>query len=397
MLGLCLLALLTVGQSVQADYEVRLNAGSFARAQSLIVFDCPDSIWNPELRFGGEVIPVQLGVDGRLYALIEGLNAGEVRNFKLANRESPSVSNDGVWVARAGDQYRFELNGRSVVQYQAGPSELPRTGIDPLFQRGGYLHPVWSPSGRVITDDYPANHLHHHGIWVSWTKTEFDLRQPNFWEMGSGKGTVEFVAVDHYWSGPVFGGLRSRHRFVDLTAPDPVVVLNETWELKVYALTLKDARFHVFDLRFAQSAATDKALKLPKYRYGGLGFRGHHDWDGEENASFLTGLGEGDRVKGHATRAPWCYVGGLVEGAKSGVAILCHPENFRAPQPMRIHPKEPFFCYAPAQIGNWEIAPGKPYDVAYRFVVFDGEPDQSVIDQVWKDYAEPVQVSVEKR
>ena len=215
--------------------------------------------------------------------------------------------------------------------------------------------------------------------------------------MGSGKGTVEFVAVDNYWSGAVFGGLQARHRFVDMTLPDPVTVLNEVWELKVYSRVIDDAKFHVFDLRFKQSCATEKPLKLPQYRYGGLGFRGHHDWDGAENASFLTGLGETDRVKGHATRAPWCHIGGLVNGKKSGVAILCHPGNFRAPQPMRIHPHEPFFCYAPAQMGDWEIAPGQPYAVEYRFVVFDGAPEKAVIDLVWQDYAEPVQVAVVER
>ena len=57
----------------------------------------------------------------------------------------------------------------------------------------------------------------------------------------------------------------------------------------------------------------------------------------------------------------------------TGIAILCHPENFRAPQPMRLHPKEPFVCYAPSQLGDWAIEPGRPYVSRYRFVVKDGK------------------------
>jgi hypothetical protein len=45
----------------------------------------------------------------------------------------------------------------------------------------------------VVTDDYPANHKHHHGIWFAWTRVDFEGRKTDFWNMGDGKGTVEFV------------------------------------------------------------------------------------------------------------------------------------------------------------------------------------------------------------
>ena len=45
----------------------------------------------------------------------------------------------------------------------------------------------------------------------------------------------------------------------------------------------------------------------------------------------------------------------------AGIGFLCHPDNFRAPQNMRIHPSEPFFNFAPCQTGDFDIAPGKPY------------------------------------
>ena len=49
-------------------------------------------------------------------------------------------------------------------------------------------------AGRVITGDYPPDHIHHHGVWFAWTKTEFEGRHPDFWNMGDGTGTVEFAA-----------------------------------------------------------------------------------------------------------------------------------------------------------------------------------------------------------
>ena len=74
-----------------------------------------------------------------------------------------------------------------------------------------------------------------------------------------------------------------------------------------------------------------------------------------------------------------------------------HPSNFRAPQPMRLHPTEPFFCYAPQQGGDMEIKPGDTYISRYRFVVHDGPPDRADLERLWNDYAHPpvVRVTVE--
>jgi hypothetical protein len=54
---------------------------------------------------------------------------------------------------------------------------------------------------------------------------------------------------------------------------------------------------------------------------------------------------------------------------------------------MRIHPSEPFFCYAPSQAGNFEIKPGKAYVAKYRFIVYDGKPDIEFIQNMWDNYS----------
>ena len=79
----------------------------------------------------------------------------------------------------------------------------------------------------------------------------------------------------------------------------------------------------------------------------------------------------------------------------AGVAILDHPANFRHPQGMRLNPDEPFFCFAPEQLGEFAIEPGKPYVARYRFVVADGPADAAEINRLWNDYANPPAVKVE--
>lgn len=374
---------------------VSLEAGARARVNAVVSFALPsDSRGSVILAksAAGTPTPVQVDPSGRGWLLVPELPAGATTTYEIVKVDEAVDNPATVSVDRLGSKLRIRRAARTILEYQAEPGELPRPDIKDAFRRGGYLHPVTTPNGTVITDDFPPNHVHHHGIWFPWTKTRFEDREPDFWNMGEGKGRVEFVKLDRFWSGSVHGGFVAEHKFVDLLAPGGKDVLKEKWTLRVYPGPEGANAAWMFDLESVQTCLTDEPLILPEYHYGGLGFRGHWDWNGAERTFWLTSNGETDRVKGHATRANWCYVGGVTAGKRAGIAILGHPENFRAPQPMRIHPTEPFFCFAPQQLGEMRIEPGKPYISRYRFIVLDGAPSPERLEAFWRDYAEPVRV-----
>ncbi len=385
----------------QADpvYDVTVEAGKIDRLQSVVHFPLPDGLADGPLYLEnvvGKQYPVQRHNEGGWF-ILEDLKAGQKATYTLHVDTSRAPQDASGVAALLGDgNVTFSLLDNVVFKYNNAKTVLPRNNIDQIYRRGGYIHPVHTPSGILITNDYPSNHVHHHGIWAAWTNTRFQGRKPDFWNMGQGTGTVEPVAMDTTWSGPVMGGVIGRHRYVDLSADAPVDVLNETWETRVFAVNDEDTPYHLFELRVTQTTASNNFLTLPKYRYGGVGFRGHDQWEGVKNTYFLTSEGKG-RLEGHGTKARWCHIGGYVDGAFAGVAILGHPDNFRAPQPMRIHPTEPFFNWAPSQAGDWTIRPGTPYEAVYRFVVMDGEPDKAFIDRLWRDWAKPAKVKLKKR
>jgi len=389
----CALSLHAAGRQGQ----IRVLAGDYDRRDSIVWFTLPAGA--PEFQQladeRGNMIQLQPDREGHACFIEKELKHRSARIYRLVSAKSNDDPGDGVQVIREGSQLKCSVANQPVFHYQAHVVELPRPDIKPIFQRGGYLHPLLTPNGKLITDDYPPNHLHHHGIWFSWTKTEFEGRQPDFWNMGEGKGKVEFVAVDKTWSGLVHGGFQSRHRFVDLTAAEPKVALNETWQVTLYNVGRSANRYWMVDLVSTQHCATASPLKLPKYHYGGLGFRGNWTWNGKDKTFFLTSEGETDRVKGNETRGRWCHISGDVDGARVGIAILCHPDNFRAPQPMRLHPAEPFFCYAPSQLDDREISPGKPYVSRYRLIVADGPPDKAELERLWNDYAHPPTITID--
>ena len=383
---------LALGQAAAADYSLRVDAGQHARRNTPVSFSMPDTdqahwqLTGP----GGKAVAIQADDRGLATFIIGKLPAFETAVYKLAPTAKPTHGN-AVRLAEQNGKLQITIGDRTVLHYQAEKSELPRGDLEPIYRRGGYLHPVVTPGGTVITDDYPHNHKHHHGIWFPWTNTLFEGRKPDFWNMGNGTGTVEFTGLTGQWSGPVYAGFLSTHRFVDLITNPKKVALTETWRVQVYAT---GQAYHLFELESVQRCAGESKIQFPKYRYGGLGFRGHGDWDGKENCFYLTANGENDRIKGHATRARWCHIGGRTGGKLGGIGVLCHPGNFRFPQPMRIHPSEPFFNFAPSQAGDWEIKPGDDYVSLYRFVVTDGRPDAGLLERLWRDFAHPPRVEI---
>lgn len=399
-LGCLLLSL--VAPAIARDYRLNVAAADTDRAGQVVAFALPvDAPKSPSLRDAeGRIVPLQIDADGTARFIIAAQKSGGALAFTLTTSPPlapPStVIPTGVAFTRDPADLRFTIGGAPVLSYHVDRNAVPRTDIKPEIFRAGYIHPVFSPAGKLVTDDYPSNHVHHHGIWTPWTKTSFQGRTIDFWNMQNKTGAEDLIAVDRTWSGPVHGGLEARLRMVDLSAPTPVTALNETWQLTLYDVPGLVHPVRMFDLLVTQTCATVDSVQPQKYVYGGFGLRGAGAWNGPGDAArFLTSEGFTDRIKGNDSRARWCYLGGNVEGGgMAGTAVLGHPSNFRAPQPVRLHPNMPYFSFAPQQIGDFSIEPGKPYVARFRFIVTDGAPDRAFLDACWNAYAQLAVVSL---
>jgi len=381
---------------IAAEWQLALRAGDHERSTAIVRFAAPPALRGPaQLESADRApLPVQLDDAGGATFLAPPLAKGATHRFVLKSVEKAPA---GISTEVSGDVLKVSAGGQQIFSYQMAPGPVPE-GVLPIFRHGAHLHPVFSPGGRLVTADHPADHRWHRGIWLAWTSTGFEGRKPDFWNLGKGEGAeksgamqtadVRFEALDFQWSGPVHGGFVSRHRFLDLTGAEATDVLHEIWDVTAYRLPGGDRPLHVIDLISTQACAGDSPLKLPKYHYGGLGVRGSERWNPVDAVSMLTSNGD-DRVKGDGTKAKWLWLGGEVEGGSSGIAVLIHPANFRFPQPLRLNPKNPQICIAPSQEGDWAIAPGRPLVSRYRIVIADGPADAALLDRLWTDYAEP--------
>ena len=47
--------------------------------------------------------------------------------------------------------------------------------------RACYIHPLWGLDGEVLTDDFPDDHYHHHGIFWAWPYVGVNGKEYDMW------------------------------------------------------------------------------------------------------------------------------------------------------------------------------------------------------------------------
>jgi hypothetical protein len=407
-----LILVVAAGADEPRSVVLEVEAGRHDRGNTPIVFSVPGMTRLPRAlsleRLDNHVsVPVQptaIGPPAVAWIIREPLSTGESRRYRLSVASAPRVPLP-FRTSGGPKGLAIELDGRPVLTYHTAVAEPPR-GIDPVFRRSGFVHPLTTRSGLVVTDDFPPDHAHQHGLFFAWVNTTFEGRHVDFWNQKSRTGSVSHEARrpdPTFKAGSVLAESLMQLRHDDLTAPGgPTKALDETWVLRAYDIP----GLVVVDVESIQSCSGRSPLTINKYHYGGLGLRGNRAWvdptaKGDDppdparsgRSEFLTSEGK-HRSDGNHTRPRWVDLSGEVEGRMGGVAILDHPSNFRFPQPVRLHPNMPYFCFAPMVLGEFVIEPGKPYVSRYRIVAHDGPPDPKLIDRLWDDYTDPPRVKV---
>ena len=376
---------------------LEVSAGKQDRQNSVISLSVPQTLEGQNLslvRVEDEAeIPVQIDASGDqqhvVWILRKRLPKGATRQYRLFARKSIGEQSNYVTVADDGKHLNVKVDGKPVLTYNHALVAAPRRD-EAYYDKSGYIHPLYTPSGKVITDDFNPDHAHQHGVMFSWRKVIFEGRENNGWDQKSQLGKVEHNQIDSFTSGPVFGSFRTTIDHVDLTRKSgPVTMLKEDWQVQVYAL---DDQF-LFDIKSTQKCATQQPVTIDKVHYGGMTIRGHADWHDDHSYDFLTSEGK-NKATGNQSRPRWVELFGPLAGETAGVTIMSHPGNFRFPQPVRLHPKMPYFCFAVAALDAFQIEPGKPYVSRYRFYVHDGKPSARVDQRLWEDYADPPKVKV---
>ena len=315
-----------------------------------------------------------------IFALLLGIRAG---------LSITAGASEPLRIAETESTLTISHGQKIVLVYNKISPPVPE-GIDPIYQRSGFLHPVRTPKGKTITEAFPKDHPHQHGIFFAWVKTTYGDRSIDFWNLAGRTGRVVHERVVSTFQNDASAGFE-----VDLIhrAENPAVdILRERWKV-TFLEPVGD--YYCFDLESLQQALTDTPLVVEKYHYGGMAFRGISKWltklDKDKNSgdslqlepsSFLNSAGQ-DRKSGNHTPSTWVALSGTIEQQAACIAILSHSKNFRAPQPARLHDSKPYFCFTPCVTDSFEISRTKPLHSRYRFLVTDAAPNPDWIESRW--------------
>ncbi|MFT5122910.1 MAG: hypothetical protein ACI9TH_005125 [Kiritimatiellia bacterium] len=263
-------------------------------------------------------------------------------------------------------------------------------GVEAKYARSGFIHPISTPSGKVITDDYPRpHHSHQNGLFFAWRSARFEGQHVNFWEPG--EAAVRHEKVLEILNTEAFAGFRVERAHVS----GEKIVLREIWTVKVYADT------GYIDLTSVQRCATESPLTLERFHYGGMAIRGSRQWFSDAHSSAGKGALKDEFVapcrmitseglteaNGNHSRPKWVCMTGAIDAAPVSIIFVPHPANFRYPQHVRLHPVMPYFCFIPTVEKPFNIEPGKPWVSRYRIIAEDGEPDAEKLHAVQHAFA----------
>ncbi|RMG69762.1 MAG: hypothetical protein D6722_09585 [Bacteroidetes bacterium] len=403
----CLLPGLAQGQARWMGY-IQVEAGRYDRVETPLSLSLAGQTWPagmyPELRTAaGEGVPVHRLADPEprlLWRLPGRLPAGRSQIFSLwavSDPPAPAMQarDDGTAIA-------LQRGHREILRYVYAETPAP-AGVTDRYARGGYIHPLRTPSGMSLTQIQPPDHYHHYGLWHPWTHTAFRGREVDFWNLYKAQGTVRPLPPVLAQAGPVVAQVEARqvHEvFADTTRAQVEPALYEQLQLRLWAG--EEGAPAVLDVQSTQRCASEVPLTLLTYRYQGFTLRGPETW-GPETATILTSAGH-SQVDANGTRARWVMATGPGPKGPAGTLLLSAPDNYNHPQPVRIWPPDAnggqdnmFINFNPTMDRDWELVPGQTYGLRYRVVTFDGQMDSLTAEAYWHDWADPPQARLMAR
>jgi len=337
----------------------------------------------------GKRYPVQIVSETKWVTIFDQFPANTVMTFILKKGDVTNTLFPQVSLNEHSDGIEVTIDGKPLLFYQSETTG-PEGHHQEYYSRSGFIHPLYSPNGEILTDDFPKGHTHQNAIFNAWTNTKFKDKKVDFWNRQEELGTIKHTEILSIENGPVSNLMRTKLSHISLEHGE---VLEEEWQISIYPIN----EYYLFDLRSEQINTSQDTLFLNEYLYGGMAFRGSKEWNRDDEDNFtnaweiMTSEGFINETANH-TKAAWVDASGTINGKKAGLTVFGFPDNFRAPQTIRVHPTMPYWVYSPVVDGAFYIAPGQKYVSRYRYLAHNGNVDKAELYRVQADMENPVVV-----
>jgi hypothetical protein len=328
---------------------------------------------------------------------MDGSDPGK-KTYEL-RKAKPSINQSAVKTVINNSTLTISRNDKNLLRYNYN-MVYPPAGIDTVYRRSGFIHPLWAPRGQELTRTQPPDHYHHFGLWNAWTQVLYQKDTFDLWNLVLKQGTVRFVRFLSVTEGPIYAEYKVLLEHVIFPKDkEEKVVLNEVQTVRVYP-PAKDQNHYTLDVTMEMNGATDDPVQLLRYRYGGLGIRTTGEWD-RNNSMILTSEGK-NRKEADSTTARWCIVQGSLGKDYGGFLMMSHPGNYNHPEPIRVWPEtmynrgDVFVNFSPIKTKGWLLEPRKTYVLKYRFVLFNDKISKEKAESSWHSYVQPPEITIRK-
>jgi hypothetical protein len=287
-----------------------------------------------------------------------------------------------VRITKHPQGYWFTEGDARVLFYQAERKALP----DGQAARSNYFHPLYDLDGKVVTEDFPKDHIHHRGIFWAWHQVRIN-------------GTTvqdQWVNRDSFWT-----VLDAR---TDSDAASAALALRVVWESPRFTEAGGQRRPFVEERSVTKVHSAEGAIRRIDFHQrltalvDGVEIGGSEDAKGYGGFSYRIVMPSDIRFAGAqgvvlptenaVAPSPWMDVSGSYEtSGKSGLTVLTHPTTTGFPQPwiLRARGSMQNAVYPGRQPVS--IPRDRPVILRYRIVLHRGELGQAEIERLQAEYA----------
>lgn len=372
----------SIGVLIQQRPAIEVRGLSNEEIAKPIVIDLPMDEFKPsvstyELRSGDLKIPMQILDDEQKAVFILPPEASGDMTLEIYNAKDEGFRFD------QGEKTLHVLEGdRPVIDYNFGV--MSKEGVPEDRNRSNYFHPVYGLDGEVITDDFPADHYHHRGLYWAWPRVRVGEDDCDLWHMMGIK--PYFEAWDYQEAGPVCAALGFQAGWY-LTRNNQKVV-EERADIIIY----KSSEIgQAIDFR-VEYHAMDKPVILSKKLtdnkgYGGFLYRPAPR--SRENTYLASSAGTEERDS-DLKEFPWGDFSATWNNSNvtSGLSIFSNPSNPKFP-PGWIFRHYGYLGVSWPGLGSYTINPGKPLVLTHRVWLHKGKAEEGKTAQAYNIYEKP--------
>ncbi len=288
----------------------------------------------------------------------------------IGQRLSSSRNAEGIEITQGDSKVLF---------YQAKPKSL-----NGKYERADYIHPLFSLSGNVLTEDFPEDHLHQRGIYWAWHQIIY-----------RGKHIADGWSCENM-SWDVVNS-RVLNKKESITLDNEVLWKSALGEGRQTPIVKENSRVTIYN-RKVDYRIIDFDIKLSPM-LDSLSIGGSDDAKGYSGFSlrlklpsdirFLTRDQELKAQELALEAGPWLDFRGSFDGRnapESGVAVFCHPSNPGYPEPWIIRSEKSM--QNPAFPGREPVALRQAgWRLRYRLVIHDKSLGSDELQKLFDDYA----------